>query len=147
MMKSILMGLAGGQRSFTPLAVVAVAALRGELPRDSGAPRLLGHPLVAGAAVVMAAAEMAGDKLKSAPDRVVPPGLAARIIGSGLAGMALAPRRQRWTVAAAGSAAAVAASYVGWRARLAAMERGGQTATGFAEDAAVLGSAVAVVRV
>lgn len=146
MRKSILMGLVGGQRSFAPLAVVAVAALRRELPRGNGAPRLLGHPLVAGAAVVMAAAEMAGDKLKSAPDRVVPAGLAARIIGSALTGMALAPRQQRWTAAAAGSAAAVAASYVGWRARLKAMERHGQSATGFAEDAAVLGSAVAVLR-
>jgi uncharacterized membrane protein len=146
MLKSILMGVVGGQRSFTPLAAVTVAALRGELPRGNGAPRLLGHPLVAGAAVVMAVAEMAGDKLKSAPDRVVPAGLAARIATSAIAGAALAPRRQRWAAAAAGSAAAVASSYVTWRARLKAMERGGQTPTGFAEDAMALGRAVLVVR-
>jgi len=67
-------------------------------------------------------------------------------MASGIAGMALAPRQQRWAAAAAGSAAAVVASYVGWHVRLKAMERGGQAATGFVEDAAVLGSAVAVLR-
>ncbi len=146
MKRSILMGLVGGQRAFTPLAAVAVAAARGELPRDHGAPRLIGHPLVAGAATLLAAAEMAGDKLSSAPDRVVAPGLAARFATSALAGAALAPRRHRWAAAAAAGTAALAASYVGWRARLKAMERRSQAATGFIEDAAVLGAAAYVLR-
>lgn len=146
MIKSILMGLVGGQRAFTPLATVAMAAWRGELAPDNGAPRLLGHPAVATTAVALAAAEMAGDKLHSAPDRVVPAGLAARIATSAIAGAALAPRRQRWVAAAAGVTAAAIASHVGWRARLKAMETQGQAATGFIEDAAVLGSAAAVIR-
>ena len=146
MKQSILMGLVGGQRAFTPLAVVAVAAARGELRRDHGAPRLIGHPLVAGGLTLLAAAEMAGDKMASAPDRVVPPGLAARFVTSALAGAALAPRQRRWAAAAAGGTAALAASYVGWRARLKAMERSGQSATGFIEDAAVLGAAAYVLR-
>ena len=146
MLASFLMGLVGGQRALTPLATVAVAAARGELPRDNGAPRFLGHPLVAAGAVALAVAEMAGDKQKSAPDRIVPIGLAARFVTSAIVGAALAPRDERWLGAAVGGLTAVAASYFGWRARCAAMERYGQTSTGFVEDAAVLASAAAIVR-
>lgn len=146
MLKSILMGLVAGQRAMTPLAAVAVAAARGELPRDNGAPRWLGHPAVVAGALALAAGEMAGDKMKSAPDRIVPPGLAARLVTATIAGAALAPRRQRKAAAAAASLAALGASWIGWRARCAAMERHGRVATGALEDAAVLGSAVALIR-
>jgi uncharacterized membrane protein len=146
MFASFLMGLVGGQRAMTPLAAVAIAGARGELPTDSGAPRLLSHPLVAGGALLLAIGEMAGDKQKTAPDRVVPIGLAARFTTSAIAGMALAPRRQRWLGAAIGGVTAVAASYPGWRARCAAMDRWGQTKTGAVEDVAVLGGAAAIVR-
>jgi uncharacterized membrane protein len=140
------MGLVGGQRAFTPLAAVAVAAWRGELPADNGAPRLLAHPLVAAGAVALAVAEMAGDKMKSAPDRIVPVGLAARFVTSAIAGAALAPRHQRWLGAAGGAATALAASYLGWRARVKTMERYGQAETGFVEDAAVLAGVAAIIR-
>lgn len=146
MLKPILMGLVGGQRALTPLAIVAVAAMRGELRRDNGAPRLLGHPAVAAAATTLAVGEIAGDKLRSAPDRVMHAGLVARFATSALAGAALAPRRLRREAAAIGGATAVIASYVGWRARMKAMEKHSQTSTGFVEDTAVLGSAVAVLR-
>ena len=146
MLASFLMGLVGGQRALTPLATVAVAAARGELPRDNGAPRLLGHPLVATGAMALAVAEMAGDKQKTAPDRIVPIGLAARFVTSAIAGAALAPRDERWLGAAVGGITAVAASWFGWRARCASMERWGQTKTGFVEDAAVLASAAGIVR-
>ena len=146
MLASFLMGLVGGQRAMTPLATVAVAAARGELPADSGAPRLLAHPIVAAGAVALAIGEMAGDKQKTAPDRIVPIGLAARFITSAVAGAALALRRQRWLGAAVGGVTAVAASYPGWRARMAAMQRYGQTSTGFVEDAAVLAGAAAICR-
>jgi uncharacterized membrane protein len=146
MWKPILMGIIAGQRALTPLAVVAVAARRGELSLGNGAPRVLGHSAAATAAVALAAGEMAGDKMKPAPDRVMPAGLVARFATAAIAGAALAPRKDRWAAAAAGGAAAVLASYIGWRGRLKAMERQSQTATGFIEDAAVLGSAVAVVR-
>ena len=146
MLDSFLVGLAGGQRALTPLATVSVAAARGELPADNGAPRFLSHPLVAAGAVALAIAEMAGDKQKNAPDRIVPVGLAARLIASAIAGAALAPRRQRLSGAAVGGLAAMAASYIGWRARMKAMERYDQATTGFAEDALVLGSAAAIVR-
>ena len=146
MLAAVRMGLVGGQRAMTPLATVAVAAARGELPADNGAPRLLGHPLVAAGAVLLAVGEIAGDKQKTAPDRVVAIGLAARFVTSAIAGAALVPRRQRWLGAAVGGVTAVVASYPGWRARMAAIPGYGQTPTGFVEDAAVLGGAVAIVR-
>ena len=146
MLQSFLMGLVGGQRAMTPLATVAIAGARGELPDDNGAPALLSHPLAVAAATLFAVGEMAGDKQKTAPDRIVPIGLIARFGTSAIAGMALAPRRQRWLGAAVGGVTAVVASYPGWRARCAAMDRYGQTATGFVEDAAVLAGAAAVVR-
>ena len=146
MQHAFLMGLIGGQRAMTPLAMVAVAGARGELPDDSGVPARLTHPLVAAGATLLAVGEMAGDKQPTAPDRIVPIGLAARFVTSAVAGMALVPRKQRWLGAAVGGATAVVASYPGWRARCAAMAQYGQTSTGFAEDAAVLAGAAAVVR-
>ena len=141
------MGLVGGQRAMTPLATVAIASARGELAEDNGAPALLAHPVVAAGALALAAAEMAGDKQKTAPDRIVPIGLVARFITSSVAGAALVPRRQRWLGASVGGVTAVVASYPGWRARMAAvMPRFGQTPTGFVEDAAVVGGAATIVR-
>lgn len=146
MLHSFLIGLIGGQRAMTPLAMVAVAGARGELPADSGVPRLLTHPLAAAGATLLAVGEMAGDKQATAPDRIVAVGLIARFATSAVAGMAMVPRRQRWLGAAIGGVTAVVASYPGWRARCAAMARYGQTSTGFVEDAVVLAGEAAVVR-
>jgi uncharacterized membrane protein len=146
MLASFLIGLVGGQRAMTPLATVAIAAARGELPSDNGAPKLLAHPVVAAGALALAIGEMAGDKQKTAPNRIVPIGLAARFVTSAIAGASLAPRRQRWLGAAVGGVTAVVASYPGWRARMAAMSRYGQTPTGFVEDAAVVAGAAAITR-
>ena len=117
MLASILMGLVGGQRAMTPLATVAIAAARGELPTDNGGPAILARPIVAAGALALAVAEMAGDKRKTAPNRTVAIGLAARFITSAVAGAALASRRQRWLGAALGGLTAVVASYPGWRVR------------------------------
>lgn len=146
MIRSVLMGLAAGARAMTPLAVVANAARTGKLPADNGAPKLLAHPLVSLGATAIAAYEIAGDKQKTAPDRIVAIGLAARFVTSAIAGASLVPRRQRWIGAAVGGLTAVAASYPGWRARMAAMSQYGQTPTGFVEDAAVLAGAAAIAR-
>ena len=146
MLAPFLMGLVGGQRAMTPLATVAIAGARGELPADNGAPDLLHHPLAVAAATLLAIGEMAGDKQKTAPDRVVPIGLAARFATSAIAGMALVPKRQRWLGATVGGVTAIIASYPGWRARCAAMAEWGQTRTGFVEDAAVVAGATAIIR-
>lgn len=144
MIRSLLMGLVAGQRGMTPLAAVAAAARRGNLPPGAPLERLISHPAIAGGTVALAAAEMAGDKMKSAPDRIEPLGLVARALTSAYAGAALAPRGERTAGAILGVAVALGASYVGWRLRCAAMERYGQTATGAVEDAVVLGSGLSI---
>src|SRR5690242_3739536 len=92
MLRSILIGLVAGQRAMTPLAAVATATLRGDLPLQVPLQRLFLSPPVTAGATALAAAEMAGDKMKSAPDRIVPVGLLVRSITAGYAGAALAPR-------------------------------------------------------
>ena len=141
------MGAVAGSRAMTPLAAVTNAARRGALPADNGAPALLGHPLVAAGAATLAAGELWGDKLKSAPDRLVPSGMIARMMTAGVAGMALAPRRHRFAGGALAMVTAVASSYLTFNARIRAMERHGQTKTGLIEDAIVTNSALAIANV
>jgi uncharacterized membrane protein len=144
MLQSILMGLVAGQRAMTPLSALAGAARRGALPHDNAQARLLARPLPAAGAVTLAAAEMAGDKMKTAPDRTVFLGLLARTITAGFAGATLAPPRRQIAGAALGVGAAIASSYGGLAARKWAMQRWGQTTTGFVEDAIVLSAANAI---
>lgn len=146
MLRSLLIGLVAGQRAMTPLALVAGAARRDRLPEDAPGRALIAHPLVATGAVTLAAAEMAGDKMRTAPDRIVLPGLVARTATAAFAGAALAPAEQRKTAAVLAAATAIAASYVGWTLRVRAMRRFGQSKTGFVEDALVLGSGLAITR-
>lgn len=144
MIRSFLIGIVAGQRGITPLAAIATATRRGDIPADLPLQKLLLHPVVATGAAAFAAAEMAGDKMTTAPDRIVPIGLAVRGITAAYAGAALAPRDRRIAGAAVAIGAALASSYVGWRLRCAAMRRYGQTASGFVEDALVLGSGLAI---
>ncbi|MEP9402738.1 DUF4126 domain-containing protein [Sphingomonas sp. VNH70] len=144
MLRSLLIGLVAGQRGITPLAAIATATRRGEVAADLPFQKLLLHPVIAAGTAAFAAAEMAGDKMKTAPDRIVPAGLAVRSVTAAYAGAALAPKGERAMGAAVAVGAALASSYVGWRLRMWAMRRYGQTATGFVEDAIVLGSGIAV---
>lgn len=144
MIRSFLIGLVAGQRGIVPLAAIATATRRGEIPADLPFQKLLQNPLIAAGTAVLAAAEMAGDKMKTAPDRIVPVGLAVRSITAAYSGAALAPRGKRAHGAALAVATALASSYFGWRLRCAAMRRFGQTSTGFIEDIVVLGSGIAI---
>ncbi|WP_343751408.1 DUF4126 domain-containing protein [Sphingomonas japonica] len=128
----------------TPLAVVATATHREEISADLPLQKLMLSAVIAAGTVALAAAEMAGDKMKTAPDRTVPVGLAVRSITAAYAGAALAPRDKRVLGAAIAVGTALASSYVGLAARKWAMRRHGQTATGFVEDAIVLGSGMAI---
>ncbi len=143
MLRSYLIGLAAGQRGIVPLAALAAAGRRGALDEDMPLARLFKHPLIACGAVALSAAEMVGDKRKTAPDRIVPIGLAVRSITSAYAGAAVAPKGQRVTGAAIALGTALATSWIGWKLRVTAMERYGQTATGFVEDALVLATGLA----
>lgn len=144
MLRPFLIGIVAGQRGITPLAAIAMATFQGKI-----APRL---PLqtwfldsrVTAATAGLAAAEMAGDKMKSAPDRVVPIGLLVRSITSAYAGAALAPRDRQLAGAVVAVGSALVSSYLGWRIRCAAMEKYGQTASGLVEDAIVATGGLAV---
>lgn len=144
MLRSFLIGLVAGQRGMTPLAVIATATRREEIPADLPLQKLMLNPVIAAGTVAFAAAEMAGDKMKTAPDRTVPIGLAVRSITAAYAGAALAPRDKRVLGAAIAVGTALASSYVGLAARKWGMRRYGQTATGFVEDAIVFGSGLAI---
>jgi uncharacterized membrane protein len=146
MIRSILIGIVAGARSMTPLAMVANAARKGELPADNGAPKFLSHPLVSLGTMALATYELVGDKQKTAPDRIIPAAVVIRSINAAFAGMALAPRNQRFAAAAITGATAVIASYVTFTARMRAMETNSQASTGFAEDAIVLAAATAAIR-
>lgn len=102
------------------------------------------NPMIAAGTVAFAAAEMAGDKMKTAPDRTVPIGLAVRSITAAYSGAALAPRDRRVIGAGVAVAAAVVSAYPGLALRKWAMKRYGQTATGFIEEAIVFGSGLAI---
>jgi len=145
MIRSFLIGLVAGARAMTPLATVSDAARRGALPKANGAPTWLGHPLVAAGTKAIAAGELWGDKLKSAPDRIVLAGIAARIVSGGIAGAALAPRRRALAGAVLGATGAVAAAYLTFGLRMQALRRFGQTPTGLVEDALTLATAQLVV--
>ena len=145
MIRSVLIGLAAGSRAMTPLAAVSDAAKRGVLPPGSAAPAWLSHPLVTGGTKLLAAYELWGDKLHSAPDRIVPVGIAARIVTGGLAGAALAPRRHALAGGVLGAVAAVGAAYLTFDMRVRAMRRYGQMSTGIIEDALTVAAAEAVV--
>ncbi|MHB8287323.1 MAG: DUF4126 domain-containing protein [Caulobacteraceae bacterium] len=146
MISSLLIGLVSGARALTPLAAVSEAARQGDLPSDNGAPLWLGHTLVASALKALAAGELWGDKLRSAPDRIVPAGLLARLATGALSGAALAPRRKMLAGAVLGATAAVCAAYVTFAVRQRAMARFGQTPTGLVEDALTVGLAELVVN-
>lgn len=140
---SALIGAVASARSMTPMAALAGAHLAHR--QTPGRLRLLTHPLFTAGALVMGVAELFGDKMKSAPDRTVVPGLLARVISAGIAGSALAPRgRER---AGAGLAIVTAAplAYLTLAARNRAMRRLGQTRSGLIEDAVAVGAALAIV--
>ncbi len=143
---SILMGAVAGMRAMTPLAAVTNAARTGQLPSDNGAPRLLGNKLASAAMLALAGGELAGDKLKSAPDRIVPAGMVARVGTGVIAGAALAPYRQRKLGAVLGAATAVGMAYFTFNLRMRAIARYGQTSTGAVEDAIAVGSAALITQ-
>ncbi len=146
MLRAILMGLTAGARSMTPLAVVANAARTDTLPPDNGAPSWLGHPLVSAGTMALAVYEFAGDKQKSAPDRIIPPAVVVRSLNAAFAGMAVSPKNERFAGAVAAGATAALASYATFALRMLAMRKHGQVATGAIADAIVLAGAVTAAR-
>lgn len=140
---SALIGAVASARAMTPMATLAAARLLGH--RTPGHLFLLDRPVFKAGALVMGAGELAGDKMKTAPDRTVVMGLLARIMSAGIAGAALAPRGHEQAGAATAVATAVPLAYLTLAARKRAMATMGQTRSGVIEDAVVVSAAVAIV--
>ncbi|HEX2020019.1 MAG TPA: DUF4126 family protein [Aurantimonas sp.] len=137
----LLIGLVAGARSMTPLATVAWLARSGDLPNKGRLARFLSQDWVVAGATALAVGELLGDKMRSAPDRIVVPGLAARIVSGGIAGAAMARERDERSAGLLGIVSAIGASYVTFAARTRSMRRYGQRPTGVVEDALIVGLA------
>lgn len=142
---SALIGAVGGMRAMTPLAAVANATRTGVLPRRRGTPRWLGSDWLSAAAGVLALAEIAGDKMRGAPDRTVLPGLLGRCATGAIAGAALAPPRPRRLGAVLAAACSVGAAFATLALRRRALRRHGQVRSGAVEDAITAAGAALVV--
>lgn len=127
----------------TPMAALAIARLSER--RTPGTLILLDRPLFKFGALAMGMGELFGDKMKTAPDRTVFLGLAARVMSAGIAGAALAPRGHERLGATVAVATAVPLAYLTLAGRRRAMARIGQTRSGLIEDALVLAAGAAIV--
>lgn len=143
LLSSILIGAVASARSMTPMATLAAArAAQRDTP---GSLVLLDRPLFKFGAMAMGAAELLGDKMKTAPDRTVFLGLLARVMSAGIAGAALAPRGKEPAGAAVAVATAVPLAYLTLAGRKRAMASMGQTRSGLIEDLFVVAASVAIV--
>lgn len=143
LLSSALIGAVASARSMTPMATIAAARLA---KRDTpGELFLLDRPVFKYGALAMGVGELAGDKMKTAPDRTVFLGLLARVMSAGIAGAALAPQGQEKKGAALAVATAVPLAYLTLAKRKEAMARIGQTKSGLIEDALVVAAGAAVV--
>ena len=143
LLSSVLIGAVASARSMTPMATIAAARQFGR--RTPGELMLLDRPLFKYGAMAMGLGEMAGDKMKTAPDRTVPLGLLARVASAGIAGAALAPKGKEASGAAVAVATAVPLAYLTLAGRKRAMAAMGQTRSGLIEDALILAAGVAIV--
>lgn len=140
----LLLGLAGGQRTFTPPAAITIAAASSGLGLEGTPLALLNSrwtSLLLGAA---AAGEYVMDKRPGIPARIAPAGLAGRAVGGALSGAAAARPGKAWLAAGVGAAGAIVGAYVSYRVRMAlARALGRDRPVAFAEDAlAMVGTAL-----
>ncbi|MHA6765202.1 DUF4126 family protein [Streptacidiphilus sp. PAMC 29251] len=122
LLRSALLGAAGGGRSQSPLAAVALTVPAGERHRPAS---WLSSERATGFAVLAAVTELGLDKLPVTPSRISGAGLIPRVLLSGWAAAALAAQRAQseepavWalpTAVAAGTAVVAALAGARWRA-------------------------------
>lgn len=126
LVRALLLGGASGLRTFMGAAWWSGARPAGYARAPARVERLLETDGVALGMRAAAAAELIGDKLPFAGDRIAPGPLVARAAMGGLLGWAAAGdgRQNRAVLCAAGAAAAVAAAYGGYWARRRITEAG-----------------------
>jgi len=115
---ALLIGFFGGLRSLTPPAAAAWAAYLGWLRLERPLSLVGAVPAVA-VFTLLAAMELVADKLPGIPNRTSPPGLIARVLSGGFAGMCVAASGAQGIVlgAALGVVGGVAGTFAGYHAR------------------------------
>lgn len=112
--------------------------------------RLLQKPWVATGLKLMAASEMAADKLPQMPNRTAPPVLLGRLLSGALVGATLykANRGSSWSGALLGGSVAVAATFGSFWLRTTGAKKLGLPVTlvGGLEDVLVIGGGLALVK-
>jgi uncharacterized membrane protein len=137
-----LVGAATGLRSSVGIAAVVTAADRRQLPG------WLGGDVARPVAWLLAAGELAVDKMSSVSPRTSPPGLIPRLVlGGGSAALLARGTGMKAPVAAlVGSTSALGAAFGGLAARNFAAKRIGPTAAALIEDVIAVTLAAAAVR-
>jgi uncharacterized membrane protein len=143
------LGAAAGLRGAQPLAWIARDLTGRRLPRGASAlERAFADDRVARTLALIAAAELAGDKLRITPDRVAPLPLLGRAASGALAGALGAGRDRQLAGALLGAGTAVAASWLAWKVRreVARATMLPDAAVALAEDALAVVAARELVR-
>lgn len=150
--RSLVLGVAGGLRSMTPLAAVALTHGAGPAEHGWRGWPVLRHGWGQALVVCMAGAELVGDKLPATPSRLAAPALAGRVVAAALAGAALGTDDARHGAvqrcAALAGLGALLGAVGGYWARRALVAASGlpDPAVAVLEDAGAIGLSRAAVR-
>jgi len=139
----LLLGLANGQRTFTPPAAITLAAAGTGLGLKGTPLAFLTSKWTGAIMSAAAVGEYVADKQPGIPARIAPPALAGRALGGALSGAAAARPGKALLAAGLGAAGAIAGAYLSYRARaVIARALGRDMPVAFAEDAlSLVGSA------
>jgi uncharacterized membrane protein len=135
---AILIGVAAGLRSATPIAAICWAAWLGWIDLSATPVNFLGSTVAVAITTLLAVVELFGDKLPTTPSRKAPAQFGARVVTGGIAGALLMP--ENWIVGAIlGAVGAAIGTLLGAEAR-------SRLATTFGRDlpAALIEDAVAI---
>lgn len=146
---AFLIGVITGLRSLTAPAVVAWAAHRGWMNLTNTPLAFMASIFAVVLFTIMAVAELVADKLPSAPSRLKPPGLIARIVLGSLCGAAVAVAGMQSLLLGIllGVAGALAGSFGGHAARTRLVKALGvpDIMIALIEDAAAIGGGFFIV--
>jgi uncharacterized membrane protein len=146
---AFLIGGVAGLRSMTAPAIVAWGAHRGWLNLHDTPLSFMGSTAAVVIFTLLAVVELVGDQLPSAPSRLKPPGLMARIILGGLsgAGVAAAGTQSIGLGVVLGVGGGIAGAFAGYevRARLVKALKVPDLVIALAEDAVAIAGGLFIV--
>ncbi|MCC9135244.1 DUF4126 family protein [Pontibacter silvestris] len=119
-LKALSIGAVAGMRSLAAPAMLSNALVQSSSSALEGSPlKYMQYSNVASILKVISAAEMAGDKVPSAPDRIMPSALSIRGLSGAFVGAVVfkAKNDAFWKGALVGATGAVAASYAAFYIR------------------------------